>query len=131
MQQCAHLTLSPCQILTKVKSRPALGTQLRRACTLVTARPAMPQGVMAAKGARSGHTFSAMPWYAIHRRTRTPIAATLAPRTHTPVSPGSRSPRRPDTSASALRAGFEDIISQVGCHGHRDALAGLGAPAWM
>jgi hypothetical protein len=71
-------------------------------CTLVTGRSGMPQGVMSEKGAKSGHTLSARPWYVTQRVARTPMAATLAPPTQTPVRPSARSPARPDTSSSAL-----------------------------
>ena len=68
--------------------------------------------MIAENGARSISTFRAMPWYVIHWRARTPIAATLRPPTQTPVSPSMRFPCRPDTVCRALQRA-SDVTKQL------------------
>ncbi len=61
---------------------------------------------MAEYGVRSMATLRAMPWYVIHCRARTPMAASLRPPTQTPVKPSTRSPRKPDTLSRTLRGPY-------------------------
>jgi hypothetical protein len=74
------------------------------------------------KGARSIWTLSDMPWYVTQRCALTPMAATLQPSTHTPVSPGTRCPCRSETADSALqtwpgsRWEVELLTGDVGCY---------------
>ena len=68
---------------------------------------------MWAKGPRSRLTFSAKPWYVIHRLALTPIAATFLPSHQTPVRPSTLSPWSPHL-ASALQQCSRDLAA-VAC----------------